>query len=133
MSLESSIIWTKCSATALSLQNHWKFSGFAGPIIIKHVESWGNNFFLKLRFLTFGQRHSPDFSRKENSKSSQIHMFPDVSRKNLKIWKFPDFSRVLRTLKYNILLQNTLNLIRFSFSFYDIYFLKMFYCKVLNI
>ena len=42
-----------------------------------------------------------DFFRKENSKSSQIQMFPDVSRlfqKKSKNMDFPDFSRALRTL-----------------------------------
>ena len=44
---------------------------------------------------TLGQRHFPDFSRKENSKSSQIQMFPDFSRKKE---KKKEFSRLLRTL-----------------------------------
>ena len=62
-----------------------------------------NNFFLKLKFSTLGQRHFPDFSREENSKSSQIQMFPDASKlflKNGKIWNFPDFSRVFQTLLF---------------------------------
>ena len=43
-----------------------------------NLDSKQNNM-LKVEFLTLGQRHFPDFSRKENSKSSQIQKFPDVS------------------------------------------------------
>ena len=45
-----------------------------------NLDSKVKNNMLKVKFLTLGQRHFPDFSRKENSKSSQIQMFPDFSR-----------------------------------------------------
>ena len=64
----------------------------------QHVECWGNNFFLKSKFLTLEQRHFPGFSRKENSKSSQIQMFPDVSRIFQKIWKNMEFSRLFQSV-----------------------------------
>ena len=36
--------------------------------------------FSKIKIFNFRLRHFPDFSGKENSKSSQIQMFPDVSK-----------------------------------------------------